>query len=108
MVGNGFRFPRRPNPSTVEAIAYGQSPRIRRDSLSRRERAGVRGYKLSIGPNPLTPTLSPPNSDLSEFGDLKTWPKSDISDFGAGRGSAPCHMQSPCFRVGILPRLPRP
>src|SRR6476660_10277887 len=23
------------------------------------ERGGVRGYKLSIGPNPLTPTLSP-------------------------------------------------
>src|SRR5215813_9080994 len=28
-------------------------------SLSRRERGGVRGYKLSIDPNPLTPTLSP-------------------------------------------------
>src|SRR5262245_66456778 len=28
-------------------------------SLSRRERGGVRGYKLSISPNPLTPTLSP-------------------------------------------------
>src|SRR5690242_17170407 len=28
-------------------------------SLSRRERDGVRGYKLSIDPNPLTPTLSP-------------------------------------------------
>src|SRR5262245_30569218 len=28
-------------------------------SLSRRERGGVRGYKLSIGPNPLTPALSP-------------------------------------------------
>jgi len=28
-------------------------------SLSRRERGGVRGYELSIGPNPLTPTLSP-------------------------------------------------
>src|SRR6267142_682427 len=28
-------------------------------SLSRRERGGVRGYKLSIGPNPLTPPLSP-------------------------------------------------
>jgi ABC-type nitrate/sulfonate/bicarbonate transport system substrate-binding protein len=28
-------------------------------SLSRRERGGVRGYKLSINPTPLTPTLSP-------------------------------------------------
>src|SRR5262245_27932945 len=28
-------------------------------SLSRRERGGVRGYKLSIGPSPLTPPLSP-------------------------------------------------
>jgi hypothetical protein len=28
-------------------------------SLSRRERGGVRGNKLSIGPNPLTPALSP-------------------------------------------------
>src|SRR5690348_13046147 len=28
-------------------------------SLSRRERDRVRGYKLSIDPNPLTPTLSP-------------------------------------------------
>jgi outer membrane lipoprotein YfiO len=28
-------------------------------SLSRRERGGVRGYKLSVDPNPLTPTLSP-------------------------------------------------
>src|SRR5262245_11227719 len=28
-------------------------------SLSRRERGGVRGYKLSRDPNPLTPTLSP-------------------------------------------------
>src|SRR5215510_10401233 len=28
-------------------------------SLSRRERGGVRGYKLSRVPNPLTPTLSP-------------------------------------------------
>jgi hypothetical protein len=29
-------------------------------SLSHRERDGVRGYGLSIDPNPLTPTLSPP------------------------------------------------
>jgi hypothetical protein len=28
-------------------------------SLSRRERVGVRGYGLSMDPNPLTPTLSP-------------------------------------------------
>src|SRR5262249_5487939 len=28
-------------------------------SLSGRERGGVRGYKLSTGPTPLTPTLSP-------------------------------------------------
>src|SRR5262245_14993461 len=28
-------------------------------SLSRRERGGVRGYKLSTSPTPLTPTLSP-------------------------------------------------
>jgi gamma-glutamyltranspeptidase / glutathione hydrolase len=28
-------------------------------SLSRRERGGVRGYKLAVDPNPLTPTLSP-------------------------------------------------
>jgi hypothetical protein len=38
------------------------------------ERGGVRGYKLSIGPNPLTPTLSP-----------------------AGRGSSAVPWESPEF-----------
>src|SRR3954447_1197188 len=40
-------------------LGYAGFPRALRDSLSRRETGGVRGYKLSIGPNPLTHSLSP-------------------------------------------------
>src|SRR5215510_7872885 len=44
----------------VACVRLGHDPAaVAACSLSRRERGGVRGYKLSIGLNPLTPTLSP-------------------------------------------------
>jgi Pyruvate/2-oxoacid:ferredoxin oxidoreductase gamma subunit/pyruvate/2-oxoacid:ferredoxin oxidoreductase beta subunit len=49
---------------------------------------GRGGYGVSRGPNPLT-TLSPTELGLVRVRSLKDEPKSDISDFGAGRGSAP-------------------
>src|SRR5437868_5618455 len=44
--------------ANCEESGHGQAT-VAAGSLSRRERGGVRGYKLSIGPRPLTPTLSP-------------------------------------------------
>jgi ABC-type nitrate/sulfonate/bicarbonate transport system substrate-binding protein len=57
-------------------------------SLSRRERGGVRGYKLSINPNPLTPTLS-----TIELGYTRVRSLNDVAEVGnirlrLGRGSS--------------------
>src|SRR5919205_2521305 len=49
------------------------------------ERVGVRGIQNYRRPKPLTPPLSHPKSDLSDFGRLKV-PNSGKPEFG-GRGS---------------------
>src|SRR5215467_718522 len=56
-------------------------------SLSRRERGGVRGYKLSRDPIPLTPTLS-----TTELGYTRVRSLNDVAEVGnirlrLGRGS---------------------
>src|SRR5215471_13584324 len=45
------------------------------------EEIGVAGAMLVIA-------LSHPNSGLPEFGQFESWPKSDESDFGCGKGHA--------------------
>src|SRR5262245_953783 len=58
------------------------------------ERGGVRGLR-SRGWFPLTPTLSPAKSDVSDFGHVSKWPNSGKPGFGWGEGVPPCRGQSP-------------
>src|SRR5215470_7252643 len=91
-------------------------------SLSRSERGGVRGYKPSIDPNPLTPTLS-----TTELGYTRVRSLNDVAEVGnirlrLGRGSpavprlesVPTNkacVSQPCFRPlppsAIVPACPR-
>src|SRR5829696_8851933 len=54
------------------------------------ERAGVRGFRRSIGSTPLTPTLSPSKSDISDFG--QSIVRTRVNPSSSGRGSA--HQQA--------------
>src|SRR5690349_9818490 len=63
-------------------LAHGRAA-IAASSLSRRERGGVRGYKLSMGPNPLSPT---------ELGFTRVRSLNDVAEVGnirlrLGKGS---------------------
>src|SRR5262245_29211668 len=85
-----IRLHSRTNPPEIES-EHGRAT-IAAGSLSRRERGGVRGYKPSIGPNPLTPTLLP-----TELGFTRVRSLNDVAEVGnirlrLGRGShaVPC------------------
>src|SRR5215470_14461505 len=77
-------------------------------SLSRRERGGVRGYKLPLGPTPLTPTLSP-----TELGYTRVRSLRDVAEVGnirlrLGRGSSAVPRSEsafPRFSAAAIHRL---
>ena len=47
----------------------------------------MRGYKLLRVTNSLTPTLSQPKSDVSDFSHVIKWPNSGKPEFGWGEGA---------------------
>jgi hypothetical protein len=59
------------------------------------ERVGVRGLPAIERPKPLTPPLSQPKSDISDFGHSKV-PNSDKPEFGSEREQTePASRESP-------------
>src|SRR5437870_10491655 len=76
--------------------------RLPRPCGARRERSGVRGYKLSRGPIPLTQPSPQPKSDVSDFGHVIKWPNSGKPEVGLGEEVPPCpQLESALTNEGL-------